>query len=221
MDSLLVLISGLGLGAIASGHCALMCGGLVASLRLCSARSSPLLWLGRLISYTALGGLAGSVLSWLPRSELAADVVRIAFVLSILLAVIALRTPQHFASRQLRSHVAGPAGTFFGFWPSFAPRVRALVANNSGAARFGLGLFWGLLPCAALHTTLVAASISGSANNGALLLFGFAAGTSPVLWWTERRFGLPIAHMRWALLLLPLPLLAHPAVLPWLIECVS
>ncbi len=215
-ESLLVFISGLGLGALASGHCALMCGGLVASLRLCSARHSPLLWVGRLISYSTLGAIAGSALQILPRSELADSVVRVVFASTLLMAMFMLRTPRLL----IAPAASGLARSAASLWAQhLGPHARALAARTSGGARLGLGLLWGLLPCAALHTTLVAASISGSAGNGGLLLFGFAAGTSPVLWWTERRLGLPIAALRWALLLLPLPLIAHPTVLPWLMDC--
>jgi uncharacterized protein len=176
-------------------HCAPMCGGFVLGQvadgmarlpagRLCeSARIGQALLLpyhaGRLVTYSALGaiaGLLGSGLGLLGR--LAPVSAALLFFAAALLAGHALLrlAPNGFAARLLPH-----AG---------APRLSRLLrggARRIGTARGGwqgglmLGLLLGLLPCGLLYAVLAAAAASGSPARGALAMLVFGLGTIPSL----------------------------------------
>jgi hypothetical protein len=140
-------------GLAASPHCAGMCGPLVGATRAgpCSYHG------GRLVSYTALGALAG----WIGEplvSALASTPARIAaWMLALVLLLVGLglerRLPQpRWAAR-------------------FLLRVRL---------RQRLGLFTPLLPCGPLWLMLTTAGTSGGAVSGAMLMGAFALGTIPI-----------------------------------------
>jgi hypothetical protein len=210
-ELLLSALAGLGLGGLSSGHCALMCGGLVSGLSLCSARHSTSLWVGRALSYSALGAAAGSLLAYFPsQSSGASSAIRVLFAAALIAAVLAIRSPPAWLKQSPLSLV----------WQPLAPYAKGAAAIPTPAARFSLGLMWGLLPCAALHTLLITAASSGSPANGAALMLGFAAGTSPALWWLEKRLFLKRLPALWlALALVPLPLLVGAPGLRWLHDC--
>lgn len=168
------------------GHCAFMCGPFV--LAQAGARLSRLPadrmaeWrrltgaavlpyhLGRLVTYSALGALAGGIAgtlfaqTWLPK---VAGVLL--FIAAIALAVQALgqsgwRLPLVDRLGELLATLARPLG-----------------ADPTGWRGFGFGLVLGFLPCGLLYGTLAAAGSAGSALGGALLMASFALGTMPAL----------------------------------------
>lgn len=134
--------------------------------RLAGAALAPY-HLGRLVTYGLLGGLAGAATSLFSSSEV------FGWLAALLLALGAtLMGAQAF-------------GLAFGAAAPQAPIIQRLagplLASRRPAARFGLGLVLGFLPCGLIYGALGAAAGSGSAVHGAIAMAAFSLGTVPAL----------------------------------------
>ncbi len=187
------------LGLLGSvGHCTGMCGGVALLLgRADRARGGRLLLvhLGRLTTYTLLGGLLGSLgaaLGWvsgrpnlngqLPRDALhAPGLAWIQGVLALLAGLLALYMAAALLGRAPSPELALSRVTR---WWGRAMRRAAPARPDRGLAAwatpFALGLLWGLLPCGLVMAALLVALVAGSpgASAGTMLLFGL--GTLPL-----------------------------------------
>ena len=165
---------------LGSPHCAGMCGGFVAFY---SAQDGTARWVshaayngGRLVSYLALGAVAGVIGGGLDRVGAAAGVARLAAVAAGMLMIIwggvtllrarGVRIPGVRLVTVTR--VAGWLGARLGSRP---PTVRALL----------LGLFTTLLPCGWLYAFVATAAGTGSVPTAMVVMAGFWLGTVPVL----------------------------------------
>ncbi|MBP1918385.1 sulfite exporter TauE/SafE family protein [Youngiibacter multivorans] len=155
-------------GILSSFHCIGMCGGIALSQsgrgsfpRLGIHGSSMLYNLGRVVSYTALGalaGLIGSALSLTPGMKGALQ-LGAAFAMVLMgLKISGLRLPS---------------------WLSFnLPTIGKL---NGAGSPFIVGLLNGLMPCGALQTMQIFALGTGSPALGALSMLAFSLGTVPLM----------------------------------------
>jgi len=184
------LVLGLFLAGLAGGplHCAPMCGPFVLgqtsdrmaripAARMCEmARLRAGLLLpyhsGRLVTYAALGGLAGA-LGALPGLGRGAGLLLLAGAVLFLLQALARILP---GLAHAVPAARAPAGL-----------VRAISAATRGLDRtrwqggFLLGIALGFLPCGLLYAALAIAAASGSATQGALAMAAFVLGTIPTL----------------------------------------
>lgn len=170
---------------MSAGHCAGMCGPLVCAVSLparaegagaASAHSAALFTAvyhaGRVSSYALLGAVLGMVGGLLPDQATA-----VAWQASLsLLAAAAL-----FWVALALFNVFPLASLPFAARASRFLSVRLLRARTSLAARYGLGVANGLLPCGPVYTAAVAALASASPAHGALAMVAFGAGTAPLL----------------------------------------
>ncbi len=178
-NALLALTTGL-LGGF--GHCAGMCGPLVASLGLVAsprlgtrrAMSGQLLYhAGRITTYAFLGalmGLSGSFVNTAGRLAGLQDAVAVgAGALMILMGLGAAGI-----APRLRRVEDRLASRVFGV-------VRA-VLEGGGAGRFyALGLALGFLPCGLSYSAFVGAAATGGLPQGLLFALAFGLGTVPAL----------------------------------------
>lgn len=167
-------------------HCAFMCGPFVLAqaaarlghtpaarmgewTRLVGAAALPY-HLGRLVTYAALGAVAGAVgglfggndwFTWISAGLLA--LAGLSF-LGYALGGFGLSLPGLGVAGSRLADIAGP-----------------LFARPIGWRGFALGLALGFLPCGLIYAALAAAAASGGALPGALLLGAFALGTVPGL----------------------------------------
>jgi len=167
-------------------HCAFMCGPFVLAqaaarlgatpaarmgewTRLVGAAALPY-HLGRLVTYSMLGALAGAAgglvgghnwFTWVAAGLLA--LAGLSF-LGYALGGFGLTLPGLGGTGRWISGIAGP-----------------LFARPIGWRGFALGLALGFLPCGLIYAGLAAAAASGGALSGALLLGAFALGTVPGL----------------------------------------
>jgi sulfite exporter TauE/SafE/plastocyanin domain-containing protein/copper chaperone CopZ len=173
-------------GLLTSIHCVGMCGGLMLSQSL-SAGAEPgrrdlkpvvLYNLGRVISYTSLGGLVGALGS----------------VLSISLPVKA--GLMLFAALFMVAMGLSLAG--FGFARRLRIQLPWSRGHEDGQGRreargpLMVGLLNGLMPCGPLQTMQLFALGTGSAVHGALAMLAFSLGTVPLM----SALGLATAAMR-------------------------
>jgi sulfite exporter TauE/SafE len=160
-------------GAASSLHCAGMCGPLAMCFR--GGKLGALGYhLGRVVSYSIVGAIAGALGTVLGTTILPSEWISIA--LSAVLIGFAM------GSRRLFS---------IGWTPPFLGRVfakaRSLPPVTSGLC---VGLVTPLLPCGVLYIAVGTALVSRSAVNGAATLMMFALGSLPVLLLTQMNFGL-------------------------------
>lgn len=169
--------------ALGSIHCAAMCGGFVCVYAGAAPRglrglpAHAAYNLGRLVSYLALGMLAGAIGGRLDRigllvgigrgAAVAAGTLMVAWALSALAASAGIRVP----------------GTVAPEWPrrTLGAALVALRDRPPAARAAATGLVTTLLPCGWLYTFVATATGTGSAAMGALVMLAFWAGTVPLL----------------------------------------
>jgi len=134
--------------------------------RLAGAALAPY-HLGRLTTYAALGALAGTVTQLFVSTSvfgwLSGGLLVVAACLMIVQA-LGLAVGRNSPLTGTLTRLATPLSTARGH-----------------AARYGLGVILGFLPCGLLYGALAAAGGTGSAIDGALAMAAFAVGTMPTL----------------------------------------
>lgn len=179
------LVAGLIAGFASSLHCLAMCGGVAAAIGVnagssegggvvVARRVSVLLQaqLTRVAVYVVLGAVAG-VLGWgLMDLPLAGDLHVIARWIAALVLVVAAFT---VAKIPLFGGAAGRLGA------RIASPVYRRLHHLHQIGPVGLGLAWGLMPCAMVYLTTFYAGLTGSAVEGGLVMLGFGLGTLPML----------------------------------------
>ena len=149
-------------GMLATPHCAAMCGGFAT---LCARPRSGLAgWhVGRLVTYAALGAIAGGVgglipgPAWLPAALATALLVWFAAALAGLVPQPAIRVPGLSRAAQI------------------------VARRDAVAARVMFGSLTGLLPCGMVYAALGMAVAAGGALTGAGVMIAFGAATIPGL----------------------------------------
>ena len=230
MTGALTLGAALLLGAAASGHCLVMCGGISAALGVATAKRADgrprtrllvAYQLGRISSYTLAGLLFGTILGGLI-GLLDLETVRRslralsagALLLGALVAFGRLRDPGFAIGRRL--------------WPRLAPLGRRLLPVTNVPRAFAFGMVWGWMPCGFVYTVLLIAALQLDALRSALTMAAFGLGTAPAMLavafgaqriagWSSRPFGKRLAGavlLASAALTLAGPWLAGNA--PWL-----
>jgi sulfite exporter TauE/SafE len=169
-------------GSLGGLHCLAMCGGFVTAMA--GARPGarflglrPLAYnAGRITTYVGLGLAAGgaggellSVAHWIPVQR-ALYVVANVFLLGLAVAIVRRRDGSAFVQR-LGHRLFGKV----------LPVVRPLAGRDSFAARYGVGIVWGLVPCALTYSVLPIALFAGGAAQGAAVMLAFGVGTLPNL----------------------------------------
>jgi sulfite exporter TauE/SafE len=182
-----LLISALVMGFLGSSHCVLMCGGVVGAL--CSglpaeARASQRRQLpfslaynaGRVLSYAALGALAGGLGALLGGGDVASSPrLALRFVAGALMVGVGLSIAGLFRKFRGIEAIGGPLAR------ALAPLTRRLLPIRSRAGAFTLGLVWGYMPCGLVYSALGLAITSGGALAGASTMAAFGLGTMPML----------------------------------------
>ncbi len=180
------------LGLVSSLHCVQMCGPIVLSYSIAVSRSvppggrtgfrlSPLLAshlaynLGRILTYCALGaiaGLLGGTLSLLGR--LAGLGTTLALVSGVLLIGVGLFLLGVVPARFLQNKLLRVPSRFL-------RPLGGLLSSARASRRFLLGLALGFLPCGLVYAALLKAMAAGSALDGALTMLAFGLGTAGAL----------------------------------------
>jgi uncharacterized protein len=201
------------MGLAGGPHCVAMCGAACAGIGRSSAgtntRSMWIFQAGRVLGYSALGGVAAASmqgLGWLSVHSAALRPVWTLFhVAAALLGLMLL-----WQARQ-------PVWLEDGARKVWS-RVRSVTKGSAGAAPLLLGVLWALLPCGLLYSALLVAALTSSALEGAAVMALFALGSSvslmagPWLWLRLRKPG----SGQWAIRLAGLALLATSVWALWM-----
>lgn len=182
-------------GLLSSGHCFGMCGGIVGAFSVGrtppgavggaggspgagGGRLSGLLAYnaGRILTYAALGALAGAlgatVGGFLPPEVARRGARLLAALFLVGLGLFLAGRPQFLQPiERLGARL----------WRRIEPLSRGLLAARGRGHAVALGLVWGFLPCGLVYSMLAMASLAGSPGDGALVMLSFGAGTLPAL----------------------------------------
>ena len=155
-------------GLLTSVHCIAMCGGLnlAQSMRDEShrpIRGSVLYNLGRLTSYTLIGGILGLV------GEKASITLQVRGVIGLLAGILML-----LMGVCMLSGISMPSIRL----PKFMQKGLAALRKHGS---FSIGLANGLMPCGPLQSMQLYAIASGSFLTGAMSMFFFCLGTIPLV----------------------------------------
>ncbi|HSQ33793.1 MAG TPA: sulfite exporter TauE/SafE family protein [Peptostreptococcaceae bacterium] len=153
-------------GLLSSLHCVGMCGGIMLSQSLSQNDvGAPLLYnLGRVISYTILGGVIGALGSALSINTHTSIII---YILAGFFMIV---------------HGANTMGfkVFRGL--SFKlPFTSNCPSKSTNSTPFVVGLLNGFMPCGPLQTMQLFALSTGSMTQGALSMFIFSVGTVPLM----------------------------------------
>lgn len=178
IDTAGVVLSGLILGGVGSGHCAAMCGPLVmlTSQRApaVSARARAVHTVlyngGRLAMYTALGALIGVSGSALASVGLG-RVLALAAAAAVLLQAFAA---WHSTRRGFEHRMGAVVTRALG-------RTGAWMRHHRVGGPMVFGALTGLLPCGLVYAALTAAAGFGSGTTSSLFMLAFGCGTVPML----------------------------------------
>ena len=201
------------MGLAGGPHCVAMCGAACAGIgRSSTGTNTRSMWIfqaGRVLGYSALGGVAAASmqgLGWLSVQSAALRPVWTLFhVAAALLGLMLL-----WRARQ-------PVWLEDGARKVWS-RVRSVTKGSAGAAPLLLVVLWALLPCGLLYSALLVAALSSSALEGAGVMALFALGSSvslmagPWLWLRLRKPG----SGQWAIRLAGLALLTTSVWALWM-----
>ncbi len=201
------------MGLAGGPHCIAMCGAACAGIgRSSGGENTRSLWAfqaGRVVGYSALGGLAAASmqgLGWLSVHSAALRPVWTLFhVAAALLGLMLL-----WQARQ----PIWLENTARKVWS----RVRSVTSGSKGGAPLLLGVLWALLPCGLLYSALLVAALTSSVVEGVAVMALFALGSGvslmagPWLWLGLRRQG----SGRWAVRLAGLALFATSLWALWM-----
>ncbi|GAA3650308.1 sulfite exporter TauE/SafE family protein [Asaccharospora irregularis] len=153
-------------GLLSSLHCVGMCGGIMLSQSLSqNSIKAPLLYnLGRVISYTILGGVIGALGSVLSINTGTSIIIYI--VAGVFMVIHGANTMGFSVFRGLSFRL---------------PFLSRCSSSNSKSTPFVIGLLNGFMPCGPLQTMQLFALSTGSMTQGALSMFIFSVGTVPLM----------------------------------------
>lgn len=172
---LLVLFSGLSIGALGSFHCVGMCGPIALALpiggksRFQKAISVVLYNLGRALTYAFMGaglGILGSGFSLFGFQQWLSIIAGV--VILVLLAGNHFSLVQKTPFGKLNLWVKNQLGDF-------------LRKEKTPISFLSIGLLNGFLPCGLVYVAIAASLAVGSVEGSALLMFGFGLGTIPIM----------------------------------------
>ncbi len=168
------------IGLLTSVHCVAMCGGICLSQcvpksqsadyqpsRFETIRPSLLYNLGRVISYTVIGGIVGGIGSLVSFSGTIKGIVQL--IAGIFMVIMGLNMLNVFPGLR-----------------KFNPRMPKIFAKTIYAKRMSnsplyIGILNGLMPCGPLQAMQLYALSTGSPVKGAISMFLFSAGTFPLM----------------------------------------
>ena len=171
-------------GLLTSVHCIAMCGGINLSQSVLSTKKhnkivkSNLLYnIGRVISYTVIGGIVGSIGSVIALNGYFKGAILI--IVGIIMLIMSINMLGLFPSLR-KFNIKMPKS----IWTK-------LNKSKKGRSSFYIGLVNGLMPCGPLQSMQIYALSTGSFVGGALSMFLFSLGTVPLMF----GFGIAISKL--------------------------
>jgi sulfite exporter TauE/SafE len=181
------------IGLLGSTHCIGMCGGFVAMYSLKKPATRPALPyhvlynLGRITTYSVLGGILGYVGSFVAYAGKNRGIPgAVLLIAGIVMVLMGLNIAGVLGKRGLfeRAEITGTG--------LFRDTFRRILTIESVWGTYLLGLLLGFLPCGLLYPIFMSAAASGGFFSGMLVMAVFGAGTIPAL----MAFGFLVSRIR-------------------------
>ncbi len=179
----LTIINAFIVGLFSTLHCLGMCGGIIGTLTMSLPESvrnnnlrlltyTSIFNLGRLLSYTLAGAIAGAF----GQTIMEAISPRYAhLILQVFATLIMVGIGIHLAGWFPRFNTIEKIGT--PLWQKLEPLAHKLLPVQKHSHAFLFGLVWGWLPCGLVYAALIWSTSAGDAGHGALFMLAFGAGT--------------------------------------------
>lgn len=159
-----------------------MCGGIASMLSITSNNSShrittPLFYnLGRLLSYSLIGGLIGGTVSTLSNlTDINQALIWLRLIASLFMILLAFYIGRWWHGLLVIEKLGQR------LWKVISPAGKSLLPLKSSVHALPFGFIWGWLPCGLVYSTLTWSAVSGSSVNGALIMLAFGLGTLPAM----------------------------------------
>jgi sulfite exporter TauE/SafE len=168
-------LSALALGLAGAGHCLGMCGGIAAALNLGGQRSLAVTLayhMGRISSYTLLGGLLGLATGSI---DIAAWTIGLRYLAGFMLIAMGLYVADWWRGLALLERAGAR------LWQPVQRLSSRWLPVRHWPQGFALGLCWGLIPCGLIYSSLAWAATAQDAATSALMMFLFGLGTLPAM----------------------------------------
>ncbi len=192
-----IIISGIILGLMGSGHCVAMCGGIISSLSITTKtaynekseknisirelnnKSSswlPILLyqIGRISSYALAGLLVGIVGNLFGTSVENLTPIPLLKIFSSLLIILMGINIARIPLGKFNIEIIGQY-----FWNLIKPLSKNLFPVDTPYKAMLLGSIWGWLPCGLVYTSLGYAASTADSLSSATFMFSFGLGTLP------------------------------------------
>ncbi|MCD7713269.1 MAG: sulfite exporter TauE/SafE family protein [Firmicutes bacterium] len=159
------------IGLLTSVHCIAMCGGLNLAQSISAGNTKPLrrsiLYnLGRLTSYTLIGGILGFI------GEKASISLQVRGIIGLIAGGFMLL---------MGINMLGGFSFSLRLFPKLSGKLSSGIQSIGKHSSFAVGLANGLMPCGPLQSMQIYAIASGSMMAGALSMFSFCLGTIPLV----------------------------------------
>jgi len=176
-----LLVAALLMGFFGSPHCLGMCGGLVSAFGLSMKDVSPVkrrvliatYHLGRLLSYSFLGLLAGLIGTTVLEPLMIGNSMPRLLLGAVLVLVGVTMLGAPFLTKLERFGMR--------FWQFLSPLRQKVFPLTTFPRALVAGLLWGFLPCGLVYGALLIAVVAHNPIGGAALMFVFGLGTVPML----------------------------------------
>ena len=187
MDDPVSFTSAFLLGLFSTVHCIGMCGGIIGALSLSLPveirNHKPRLFIfvttyniGRLLSYTLAGLIAGAVgTGVLASTGFDQGHVILQYVGVAMMVAIGIYLAGWLPQLAIVEKIGVP------LWQKLEPIGRKLLPVASLPKALAYGMIWGWLPCGLVYFVLIWALTAGDALHGALMMLAFGLGTLPTL----------------------------------------
>jgi len=183
-ELLSILGAALMIGLLGSTHCLGMCGGIASSLSLALPVGPGYRWrqaqllvgynLGRILSYTTIGLIAGllggTVVEAFPNAGMILRTLA-----GVILILLGMAIAQWWSGVMQIERIGEPV------WKRLAPLTQKFMPVDRLSRALPLGFIWGWLPCGLVYSTLAWALAEGNATTSALIMFTFGLGTLPAM----------------------------------------
>ncbi|MCD7804530.1 MAG: sulfite exporter TauE/SafE family protein [Oscillospiraceae bacterium] len=174
------------IGLLTSVHCIAMCGGLNLAQSISEGNTKPLkrsvLYnLGRLTSYTIIGGVLGFI------GEKAAITLQVRGIIGLIAGVFMLI---------MGIRMLGGFQFRIRLFPKLSAKISQKIQRIGRHSSFAVGLANGFMPCGPLQSMQIYAIASGSMIAGALSMFSFCLGTIPLVFVFGMAAGMLKSHWR-------------------------
>lgn len=172
------------LGLLSSAHCVGMCGGITSALTfgIPTENRTPLRTMaitlayniGRIITYTLMGLLLGSVAHFLQEYSSVFSIILRTFA-GLMLIVMGLYISQLWQGLTRLEKIGQSV------WRFVQPLSRHWLPVTNTTQALGVGMVWGFLPCGLVYSVLIWSMGASSVTQSAAIMFCFGLGTLPTL----------------------------------------